>query len=106
VFYFVIEVIGVSILVSIFATWIRLIPGYPKRKYALIQQLTNTALLTVFMTLAISLGVYPSWFLLSLIILFILWLSIRLTNGIVQKAEEIPIGSRPSESAGEEKQSH
>ena len=85
-FYFVLEVIGVSILVSIFAAWIRLIPRYTKKKYTLIQQLANSALLTVLITLVSSLGIYPSWILLFAIILFILWISVRLTNNLVQKA--------------------
>lgn len=87
-FYFVLEVIGASILVSIFATWIKLIPRYPKKKYSLLQQLANTALLTVFLTLIASFGVYPSWFLLFAIILLILWLSVQLTNYLVQKTGE------------------
>jgi len=35
---FVLEVVGASILVSLFASGIRLIPRYPKRKYFFIQQ--------------------------------------------------------------------
>lgn len=30
-FYFFLEVIGVSILVSLFANWIKLVPRYPNR---------------------------------------------------------------------------
>jgi hypothetical protein len=86
--YFVLEVIGVSILVSIFATWIRLIPRYPKKKYSLIQQLANTALLTVLITLVSSLGIYPSWAILFAIILFILWISVWLTNDLVRRSGE------------------
>src|ERR1700690_3626210 len=86
--YFVLEVIGVSILVSIFATWIRLIPRYPKKKYSLIQQLAHTALLTVFITLVSSLGIYPSWAILFAIILFILWISVWLTNDLVRRSGE------------------
>jgi integral membrane sensor domain MASE1 len=85
-FYFVVEVIVVSILVSIFATWIKLIPRYPRKKYSLIQQLANTGLLTAFLTLISLLGVYPSWLLLFAIILVILWLSVEFTNKIVRKA--------------------
>jgi hypothetical protein len=88
VFYFVLIVVGVSILVSLFGTWIKLIPRYPNRKYTLIQRLTNTGLLTVLLTLMLSFGVYPSWQLLFAIVLFVLWLSVRLTNDIVRKRGE------------------
>jgi len=84
--YFVLEVIGVSILVSIFAAWIRLIPHYPKRKYRLIQQLANTAMMTVLIMLLSSLGIYPSWGLLFAVILFVVWISVRLTDNLVRKA--------------------
>ena len=86
--FFLLEVIVVSILVSLFATWIKLIPRYSKRKYNLIQQLVNTAVLTVVLTILFSFGIYPDWILLFAIILFILWLSVRFTNNIVQKAGE------------------
>ena len=89
-FYFVLEVIIVSILVSLFATWFKLIPRYPKKRYNLIQELVNTVLLTIVLTLLIILGVYPSWLILFPIILFILWLSVRLTNNIVQRTGESP----------------
>jgi hypothetical protein len=87
-FYFIVEVVAASILVSVFATWIKLIPRYPKRKYALIQQAANTGFLTVLLILLFSLDIYPSWPLLFAIILFIVWLSVRLTNNIVQKRGE------------------
>ncbi len=87
-FYFVLEVIGVSILVSLFATWIRLIPRYHKRRHVLIQQLINTGLLTVILTLLTFFGIYPSWLLLFAMILFVLWLSVQITNDMVKKGEE------------------
>ena len=92
-FYFLLEVIGVSLLVSIFATWIKLIPRYPRKKYSLIQQLANTGLLTVVLTLLFSFEIYPSWFLLFVIILIILWLSVRFTNNLVQKTRESMVKS-------------
>ncbi len=91
--YFLLEVIGVSILVSIFATWIKLIPRYPRKKYNLIQQLTNTGLLTAVLTLLFSFEIYPSWLLLFVIILLILWLSVRLTNNLVQKTRDSMVRS-------------
>ncbi|HEY9167797.1 MAG TPA: hypothetical protein VIS48_16710 [Candidatus Kryptonia bacterium] len=90
-FYFVLEVIGVSILVSLLSTWIKLIPHYPKRKYAFIQQLINTAFLTILLTFLCLFEIYPSWFLLFALILFILWLSIRITGAIVPKDGESSI---------------
>ena len=105
-FYFVLEVIIVSILVSVFATWIKLIPHYPKRRYNLLQQLANTALLTVVLTLLFSFGVYPSWIILFIIILFILWLSVRLTNNVVRKTRESPAEPSTIETNKEETQLH
>ena len=102
--YFLLEVIGVSLLVSIFATWIKLIPRYPRKKYSLIQQLANTGLLTVVLTLLFSFEIYPSWFLLFGIILLILWLSVRITNNLVQKTRESMVKSLRA--GKEETQSH
>ncbi len=92
-FYFLLEVIGVSILVSLFATWIKLIPRYPKRKYAFIQQLINAGFLTILLTFIGLFGIYPSWFLLFVLILFILWWSVRITGAIVRKGGESTIES-------------
>jgi len=58
--YFLLEIIGVSILVSLFATWVKLIPRYPKRIHAFAQQLMNTALLTVLLTIPCIFEIYPS----------------------------------------------
>ena len=85
-FFYVIEVIGVSILVSLFAGWIKLIPLYPKKKYYLLQVLLNTAMLTLFLTIIFTLEIYPGWIVLFIVILVITWLSIRLTNNIVLKS--------------------
>jgi integral membrane sensor domain MASE1 len=102
--YFFLEVIGVSLLVSIFATWIKLIPRYPRKKYSLIQQLANTGLLTVVLTLLFSFEIYLSWFFLFAIILLILWLSVRITNNLVRKARESVVKSLRA--SKEETQSH
>ncbi len=87
-FSFLLEVVGVSIIVSLFATWIKLIPRYPNWKYSLIQQLTNIGLQTLINTMVFSFGIYPSWLLLFALILFLLWLSVRFTNNIVRKREK------------------
>ena len=105
-FYFFLEIIGVSILVSAFATWIKLIPHYPKKKFNLIQQLANTGILTVVLTLLFSLEVYPSWVILFAIILLILWLSVRLTNNIVQKTGDSTVETLRGDANKEETQSH
>ena len=88
-FYLIAEVVAVSIFVSVFVTWIKLIPRYPKRKYAFIQQFNNIVIQTYFFTILFSLGVYPSWPLLFLMILFFVWLSVRLTNSITRKEENL-----------------
>jgi len=85
VFFFVLKVVIASILVSLFAGWIRLIPRYQRRKYVFIQQLINTALLTVILTLLTLFGIYPSWILLFAMILFTLWLSVQITNDMIKK---------------------
>lgn len=105
-FFFILEVIVVSILVSIFATWIKLIPRYPQKRYNLFQQLANTALLSVVLTLLLSFGVYPSWVLLFGMILFIVWLSVRLTNNIVRKIGESSAEPSTLETNKERTQSH
>jgi len=89
-FYFFVEVIGVSILVSLFANWIKLVPRYPKWKYALLQQLINTGILTILLTIFFAFRVYPSWGILFILIVVILWWSVRLTNNIVPKEGKLP----------------
>ena len=90
-FSFLLEVVGVSIVVSFFATWIKLIPRYPSWKYTLIQQLTNIGLQTLINTLMFYFGIYPSWLLLFAMILFLVWLSVRFTNNIVRKRGTPPL---------------
>lgn len=93
VFSFLLEVVGVSIVVSLFATWIKLIPRYPSWKYALIQQLTNIGLQTLINTLMFYFGIYPSWLPLFAMILFLVWLSVRFTNNIVRKKGVPPLNT-------------
>jgi len=87
-FLFVLMVVVVSILVSLLASWIKLVPRYQRSKYSFIQQLINTGLLTVLLTLLTLFGIYPSWFLLFVMILFVLWLSVQITNNMVKKRGE------------------
>ena len=81
--YFVLEVIAVSILVSAFATWIKLVPRYAKWRYYLIQQAINTGILTILLSPFCSFKIYPSWMLLFVLILLVLWLSVRITKNVV-----------------------
>ena len=87
-FYFVIEVIAASIAVSLLSMWLKLIPRYQKRKYAILMQVFNTGLLTIVLTLLFTFGIYPSWFVTAGLILLILLGSIWLTNNIVRTSEE------------------
>ena len=81
---FVLEGVGASILVSLFASGIRLIPRYPKRKYFFIQQLANTVLLSIVLTLLLLLKIDLSLPLLCVIILAVLWTSVRFTNRVAR----------------------
>ena len=87
-FLFVLKVVIVSILVSLFSTWIRLIPHYQRRRHFFIQQLINTGLLSIILTLLTFFGIYPSWLLLFGMVLFVLWWSVQITNDIVKKRED------------------
>lgn len=104
--FFILEVIGVSILVSIFATWVKLIPRYPKKRYNLIQQLLNTGLMTCYLTLVAAFGFYTSWTILFVIIFLILWLSARLTNNMVRKDGESMVNASSVGTNKQEPQSH
>ena len=93
-FFFVVKVVVVSILVSLFANWIKLIPRYPKRSHVFLQELVNTILLTIVLTLLLSFGLYLSWFFLSVIIIVVVWLSVRITDKMVRKA--VPLSTEHS----------
>ncbi len=84
----VLKLVVISILVSIFAAWIKLIPKYPNWKYSFIQQLTNAVLQTVFMTLLFTFNLSSSWPVLFVVILVILWASVLFTNAMVRRNEK------------------
>ena len=86
-FSFVIEVIAVSIIISLIATWFKLIPKYPKWKYRLIQQGSNLVMLNIILTAFFIFEFYPSWIILAIMIFLVLWLSVELTDYIVKKNE-------------------
>lgn len=87
-FAFVLEVVAVSIVVSIVARWLKLIPRYSKLRYAVLMQALNTVLLTVVLSVLLAAGIYPSWALLAALLFVILWLSVRCTNYIARRGGE------------------
>jgi hypothetical protein len=78
-FAFIIEVAAVSVLVSLGARWAEIVPHYKKLRYAILMQSLNAGLLTIVLTVLITMEIYPSWILLFVLILSILWLSVQLT---------------------------
>jgi len=78
-FAFIIEVVAVSILVSLAARWAEMVPRYRKLRHAVLMQSLNAGLLTVALTVLIAMEIRPSWISLFVLILSILWLSIQLT---------------------------
>ena len=84
----VLKLVIISILVSIFAAWIKLIPRYSSWKYSFIQQVTNAVLQTAFMTLLFTFDLSSSWPVLFVLILLILWASVRFTDEFVRRNEK------------------
>jgi ABC-type Mn2+/Zn2+ transport system permease subunit len=80
---FFLEVIAVSIAVSLFASWANVIPRYLQRKYSLIQQALNTTILTGILTVLFVFEIYPSWIFMFGLILLVLWISVRTTKFII-----------------------
>lgn len=78
-FSFIIEVVAVSILVSLAARWAEMVPRYRKLRHAILMQSLNAGLLTIALTVMIKMEIYPTWILLFVLILSILWLSVQLT---------------------------
>ena len=85
IFFFVIQVVVVSIVLSILSYWIKVIPRYAKRRHAIFVQLLNTGFLTIMFSIVAIYDAYPSWYLLFGLILFFLLLSVRITNAIARK---------------------
>jgi hypothetical protein len=84
-FFFVIQVVVVSIILSILSYWIKVIPHYAKRRHAIFVQLLNTIFLTIMFSIVGIYDTYPSWYLLFGLMLFFLLLSVRITNVIARK---------------------
>jgi len=106
VLYFVLEVVAASIVASLLASWIKLIPRYPKKRYFFIQQLANTALLTLVLTLLSLFRIALPWPLLVLVILAILWLSVRLTTSLAPRKEEPSVHAPEENAEQKEPESH
>ena len=83
---YVVKVVLVSIVASLLATWAQLIPRYPKLKYAVLFQVLNTGLLTILLTFLLTAGIDPSWFVLLVLLLLVLWCAVLCTNFIVRRA--------------------
>ena len=84
---FVLTVIVASIVIDLVAGWLRLVPRYTLR-YAFLMHAINTVLLSLVLTLFLTAGVYPSWALLALLMLLILWLSVCWTNAVARRRGE------------------
>ena len=87
IFFFVIQVVVVSIVLSILSYWIKFIPHYAKRRHAILVQVLNTGFLTVMFSIVAIYDAYPSWYLLFGLMLFFLLLSVRITNAIARKSK-------------------
>ncbi len=82
---FIVELVAVSILVSLGARWAEIVPRYPKLRYAILMQSLNAGLLTIVLTVLLTMEIYPTWILLFALILSILWLSVQVTNQLVHR---------------------
>jgi hypothetical protein len=83
-FLFILEAAVASIIISIVAYKLKLIPHYSKRKHAVLLHVLNYGFLTIAYTLFLLYGVFPSLIFLLALVLFTLLLSIRLTNALVR----------------------
>jgi hypothetical protein len=86
VFWFVVKVVLVSIAVSLLARWAKLIPRYPKLRYAVLFQVLNTGLLTALLTFLLLAGIDLSWVILLVLLLAVQWLALLCTNAVAQRS--------------------
>ncbi len=56
-------------------------------RYVVLMQTLNTGLLTVVLSLFLTAGIYPSWALVAVLLLLILWVSVQCTNAIARRRE-------------------
>jgi drug/metabolite transporter (DMT)-like permease len=84
-FVLVVKVVVVSIVVSLLARWVGMIPRYPKLRYAALYQFLNSGLLTVLLTVLLMTGINPPWVFLLLLLLLVMWGSVLCTNYVVRR---------------------
>ena len=87
-FFFLIRWIIVSILVSLLAAWLKIVPAYPKRVYTLLVHLLDTAVLTIVLTIILTFGIYPSWVIVAGLIIMSLIFSVWLINHFIRGTGE------------------
>ena len=88
-FAYVLKIVLISIGVSLFATWIKLIPRYPNWKYRLIREGSNTGILTVLLTVMVSFQIEVPWVLLFGIMLGILGLSVLIADRALRRDQAL-----------------
>ncbi len=79
---FLIGVIVASIIASILAQAIGLIPRFPKWRHTFLRELINSAILTAILTIFFTFHIYPPWIVLFGIIIMTIYLSVLFTNRI------------------------
>ena len=89
---FVIEVIVLSIVVSLISYALRLTPRYPKRIYRFLQPGLYSVLLTILLTFLFVYDIEPGWVVTGSMIFLTLIVSIVATNFAARKR-----GSNPGE---------
>lgn len=82
---FVIQVVVVSLVVSILMYKFGLIPRYPERRYTRLVPILNTGILTVLLTLVLLLDLHPSWTVLFALVFLPLVASVWFTNYLLRR---------------------
>jgi hypothetical protein len=83
-FYFIFQVIVVSIVASTLLYALKIVPRKRKWKYALIMELANSVLLTIILSIFIAFDIYPAWFTLFGLVFLTLLISIQITNRVLK----------------------
>ena len=82
--------VGASIVASLIADWLKLIPSSLSRRERILVHVLDTVLLTALLTLLLLFGIYPSWLVVLLLILFSLTLSVWVINRSVHGSTKPP----------------
>lgn len=82
---FVIQVVVVSIVVSILSHRFGLIPRYPERRYTRLVPVLNTGILTILLTLVLLFDLHPSWTILFALVFLPLVASVWFTNYLLRR---------------------